>query len=166
MKIVDADLIEMASVGRFHIIVHGCNCFHTMGSGLALAIKNKWPSVYEADCATPKGSRAKLGTISSAQVMVPTLFGSHIMLRVVNAYTQFGYGHPRDGVNHFDPEALRSALTLVDRKAVPGQRIGLPYIGAGRGGGNEAEIEHIIRQTLAQHEVTLVRYSGKHAYKE
>lgn len=166
MKIIDSDLIDMASVGRFHIIIHGCNCFHKMGSGLALALRNKWPSVYEADLQTVKGDRSKLGTISSTVVKVPTLFGKVENLRIVNAYTQFGYGHPRDGVRHFDADALASCLRIVNQKSGAEKRIGLPYIGSGRGGADPKLIEQIIRSTLVDHRVTLIRYSGKHAYRE
>ena len=32
MKEVFGDLIELALVGKFDVIVHGCNCFSTMGN--------------------------------------------------------------------------------------------------------------------------------------
>ena len=32
---VDGDLIKLAKVGKFDVIVHGCNCLSTMGAGIA-----------------------------------------------------------------------------------------------------------------------------------
>ena len=32
---IEGDLIEMAKLGRFDVITHGCNCFCTMGAGIA-----------------------------------------------------------------------------------------------------------------------------------
>ena len=39
MKIIKGDLIKLALQGEFDVIVHGCNCFCTMGAGIAKSIK-------------------------------------------------------------------------------------------------------------------------------
>jgi O-acetyl-ADP-ribose deacetylase (regulator of RNase III) len=31
MKVIKGDLIQLAKDGKFDLIVHGCNCFCTMG---------------------------------------------------------------------------------------------------------------------------------------
>ena len=36
MNIVKGDLIKSAKEGQFDVIIHGCNCFNTMGAGIAL----------------------------------------------------------------------------------------------------------------------------------
>ena len=41
MNIVKGCLIELAVEGNFDVIVHGCNCFNTMGAGIAKQIKKK-----------------------------------------------------------------------------------------------------------------------------
>src|SRR5262245_44456905 len=86
MKRVDGDLLELELRGEFDVIVHGCNCQCTMGAGIAHSIKVAFPEVYEADQATAKGDRAKLGTIQAVPV---TRDG--VSFDVVNAYTQFNY---------------------------------------------------------------------------
>ena len=68
MKIVRGDLIKLALAGQFDVIVHGCNCMCAMGAGIAKGIKATFPEAYAADCATPRGAREKLGTISTARV--------------------------------------------------------------------------------------------------
>ena len=89
MKSIVGDLLKLANDGRFDVIVHGCNCYCTMGAGIAKAIRDQYPAAYEADLKTEKGNRDKLGTYSSADVS-----GGDYRFTVVNAYTQFHYRGP------------------------------------------------------------------------
>jgi O-acetyl-ADP-ribose deacetylase (regulator of RNase III) len=41
------DLIRLAILGNFDVIVHGCNCFKTMGGGIAAQIKRVFPKAYQ-----------------------------------------------------------------------------------------------------------------------
>lgn len=43
MNIVHGDLIQLALAGQFDVIIHGCNCFCTMGAGIAKAIRQEFP---------------------------------------------------------------------------------------------------------------------------
>ena len=49
MNIIKGDLIKFALEGNFDIIVHGCNCFHNMGGGIAKQIKQVFPAAYLED---------------------------------------------------------------------------------------------------------------------
>ena len=93
------DLIKLALRGDFDVIVHGCNCFCTMGAGIALAIKSTFPDAYQADLKTSKGDRSKLGSYSTA-----TIQSQNHQLMVVNAYTQYHYRGPG---NKADYQAIR-----------------------------------------------------------
>jgi hypothetical protein len=42
MKTVYGDLVKLAIAGNFDVIVHGCNCYHTMGAGIAKQIKKNY----------------------------------------------------------------------------------------------------------------------------
>jgi hypothetical protein len=65
MKTVKGNLIELAEQGEFNIIVQGCNCFETMGSGIAREIKERYPAAYEADMKySHAGDYDKLGCFS------------------------------------------------------------------------------------------------------
>ena len=68
MKKITGDLIKLALEGEFDVIVHGCNCFCTMGAGIAKTIKQKFPAAYEADLQTVNGDKSKLGQISWANI--------------------------------------------------------------------------------------------------
>ena len=83
MEIIQADLIQMAKNQQFDVLVHGCNIYCTFGKGLAKAIKEHFPTAYEADKKTAYGDVNKVGTYS--KVYVP-----EYRLTIVNAYTQKG----------------------------------------------------------------------------
>ena len=74
MKTIQGDLIKLAVAGEFDVIVHGCNCFCTMGAGIAKTIKQKFPTAYQADLATIKGDKTKLGAVSYTHLTLPTIY--------------------------------------------------------------------------------------------
>ncbi|MDF1699221.1 MAG: macro domain-containing protein, partial [Saprospiraceae bacterium] len=127
MKKVKGDLIQLALEGRFDVIIHGCNCFCTMGAGIAKSIKLRFPEAYRADLETTKGDKAKLGQISHA-----TINTSHGTLIVVNGYTQFNWKGRGKKVNY---DAIRSVFQKV-KQSYNGHKIGYPAIGAGLAGGD------------------------------
>lgn len=149
MKVTEGDLIQLALAGEFDVIIHGCNCFCTMGAGIALSIKRVFPEAYQADLATESGDRSKLGTISWA---------THIRegreLIIVNGYTQY---HWKGRGVKVDYEAVDNVFKLVQQEFT-GKRIGYPAIGAGLAGGDWQKIEEIIREALAGEDHTFVKY--------
>ena len=130
MKSIRGNLLALARSGRFDVIVHGCNCRHAMGAGIAKQIKDSFPEAWAADLATPAGAE-KLGQISSAETDCD---GHH--LTVVNAYTQDDW--QGDGV-------------LLDYGA---------KIGAGLARGDWSKIAAIIDEELAGETHTLVEYGN------
>ena len=87
MKTIVGDLLKLADEEQFDIIVHGCNCFHTMGAGIAGQINDKYPEAFEADKDDTKyGDVTKLGTYSYAYI--GSLISGHLV-QVVNMYTQY-----------------------------------------------------------------------------
>ncbi|HVT82945.1 MAG TPA: phosphatase [Phycisphaerae bacterium] len=149
MKVLQGNLLTLALEGQFDVIVHGCNCQCRMGRGIALAIKEQLPEAYAADQATEKGSRAKLGTISSADVL-----RGGVRFTVVNAYTQFHWAG--EGVL-VDYDALGRAFDEI-RRRYSGRRIGYPRIGAGLARGDWEKIASIIDAALAGEDHTLVEF--------
>lgn len=151
MRTVDGDLLQLAASGEFDVIVHGCNCFNTMGAGIAKLIKDRFPEAYDADLQTEKGSRDKLGTISTATVDCD----GHA-LTIVNAYTQYNFRRV-EGVMNADYDAIRESFRVI-KTQFGGQRIGYPLIGAGLAGGDWGVISKIIDEELAGEDHTLVRF--------
>ena len=148
MKYIDGDIIKLAKEGNFDVIGHGCNCFLTMGAGLALKIKQTWPSVAMADACTKKGDKTKLGTFTFLDTFETN------ELTILNLYTQFGYD---SFVPQVDYSAIRECMAGI-KKRYSGKRIGLPLIGAGLGGGDWNIISQIIEDELGDEDVTIVKF--------
>lgn len=124
------NLLDIAEDGHFDCIVHGCNCLHIMGGGIALEIKNRYAEAYVADRECHKKIIGdgfdvieKLGTYSIAETD---------KFDIINAYTQIGLS--KNGEDVFE---YRSFELILRKLAVryPGKRFGLPMIGAGLAGG-------------------------------
>jgi O-acetyl-ADP-ribose deacetylase (regulator of RNase III) len=139
MKCIKGDLIHLAQEGQFDLIIHGCNCFCTMGAGIAKQIRTQFPQAWEADLATQSGDRSKLGSYSKACINTPSG-----RLYVINAYTQYHYSG--DGVL-VDYDAVTKVFTAL-KNQFHGQRMGYPKIGAGLAGGDWKIISEIIDSAL------------------
>lgn len=137
-------------------IAHCCNCYTTMGSGIAPKIKAKWPDVYAADCATKRGDWRKLGTFTKAVVEDGDL-------TVYNLYGQFGYSKRDQGIRDLDYNALYDALDRMGEDVVVngGTSVGLPLIGCGLAGGNWKIVEVMIQETLVAKGLQVVIYQLK-----
>lgn len=147
MKTIKGDLLTLAQNGHFDVIVHGCNCFHTMGAGIAKTIAMKYPQALLADKATAKGQKDKLGNISTADIV-----DSGSEFTIVNAYTQF---HWKGNGRRADYDAIRSCFEKIVH-TFPNARIGYPLIGAGLAGGDWNTIAPIIDTELDGLDHTLV----------
>ena len=151
MQVVRGDLIRLAEAGRFDVIVHGANCQCAMGAGIAKAIREHFPEAYEVDRRTAKADRAKLGTISCADIVRG---GLHFV--VVNAYTQFDF---RGRGVRVDYEAVRTAMREVKAR-FSGKRIAYPRIGGGLAKGDWSKLSQIIDDELLGEDHTLVEYDA------
>lgn len=125
------------------VLIHQANCFHTMGGGIASAIKLRFPEVYEADLTTGYGDRNKLGGYSLANTSK-----SGSIKYVYNLYSQFNYGAEK---RQTDYEAFYRGMEKIRVISVPEDgkflSIGIPYmIGCGLAGGNWKIIEIMIQE--------------------
>ena len=149
MQTVRGDLLALAVAGEFDVIVHGCNCQNSMGAGIAKLIKQQFPAAYDADLATEKGLREKLGSYSSA-----TVDCDGRELTIVNAYTQFTW---RGRGIKSDYDAIRLVFSRI-KVDFSGKRIGYPAVGAGLAGGDWDVISQIIAEELKGEKHTFVAY--------
>ena len=147
MKEITGDLIQLFRAGQFDVIVHGCNCFCTMGAGIAKTIKEQFPEAYEADLTTVAGDKSKLGAYTKAKI---TMSGKDCY--IVNAYTQYDW---RGKGVKADYDAIRSVFSRI-RDEFPTARIGYPLIGAGLARGDWGRISTIIDEELRGMDHTLV----------
>lgn len=129
------DLLE----AKEKVIVHGCNNYGVMGSGVAKQIRAKWPNVFDEYHLKYQVFGLELGSI----IPVETTDGKI----VVNAITQDGFG--KDGARYVVYEAVEKCFMTINEKALDwnASEIAMPRIGAGLGGGDWTIIEDIITRT-------------------
>ena len=128
-------------------IIHQANCHHTMGGGIAARIRAKFPEAYDADCKTPCGDKAKLGTFSVA--VLPSNF------HIYNMYSQFFIGNGK--MTQYD--AMYDALRLIEKHALDNglQRLGLPKnMGCVLGGGRWTIVRAIIEDVFVDSSLDLI----------
>lgn len=150
MKKIKGDIVKLALAGELDVIIHGCNCFHTMGAGLAKQIADQLPEAVAADKRTLYADLAKLGSFSAQQIV-----RDDARFLVVNAYTQY---HP-------GPHAEYAAIKMFCDNFYEmfkgfRLRIGIPEIGCGIGGLSINQVEVILEAYLQDMDVTLVVYDG------
>lgn len=149
MRVLHGNLLTLAAAGTFDVIIHGCNCFNTMGAGIAKSIQQQFPAALAADEATEKGSRTKLGDYSKATVDC----AGH-SLTIVNAYTQYHWMGKRKLADY---DAIRNVFAKV-KQDFSGKKIGYPLLGAGLAGGDWEVISKIINEELEGENHTLVKF--------
>lgn len=109
----------------FGVVGHGVNCRHKFRSGVAGAIRDKFPMVYDRYMDMPSGPEM----LGSAHVIRITP-----MLHIANLYTQVDYGY--DGKQYADlPSIQRCVETLCEwATQMEIEDVYLPQIGCKRGG--------------------------------
>lgn len=113
------------------IILHGVNCQGVMGSGVALAVRNKWPEVYEQY----KSFIRDEGGPTYADEFLGEVFWVELGdVWVGNCLTQQFYG--RDGKKYASYDAMDRCMEEVARVApqLPGASVNFPLIGCHLGG--------------------------------
>ena len=164
-KEVEGDLISLAVSGQFDVIAHGCNCFCTMGAGIAVEMAKVFScNTFRFEEAKYRGNILKLGQIDYEPKMVldneafTVLSGQIPNLYVVNAYTQFGLGKDDEGNIPLDYNALALCFKKLNH-LFKGKRIGLPQIGCGLAGGSWDDVKGLIQKYLTDVDVTVVIYT-------
>lgn len=131
--------------------IHQCNCFNTMGSGVAKEVRESYPEVYEADCRTIKGDTGKLGSFSFAKTKDGKVG--------YNLYSQFNYGY--DGKLYTNYDAMRRGLEKIREhirtNLKTNAKVGIPCrMGCARGGGDWNEVLRIITEVFEKESVEIV----------
>jgi O-acetyl-ADP-ribose deacetylase (regulator of RNase III) len=164
---LEGNLITLAKEGKFDVITHGCNCFCTMGAGIAPQMAKAFNCDSFLMEKNGKGDINKLGQIDFEYMDLEggwrSLWESeYSKIIVVNSYSQYRYGsNHSDGVKTpIDYEALTLCLRKINYK-FKGKHIGLPKIGAGLAGGDWNRIKKIIQKELKDCKVTVVIYKNK-----
>lgn len=137
IEIIKGDLIKLAEEGKFDAIAHGCNCMHTMGSGIAISLNHYTGGLLlEEDKKTPYGDINKLGTFSK-------LYFNDVW--IYNLYTQYIPVHPGIVGVHWNSLFWSLYNMIVDDLIENFDEdhgpinVGIPLIGCGLAGGTKED---------------------------
>lgn len=123
------------------VIVHGCNAQGVMGSGVAKAIRSKYPQVFEDYKNHEQAYGYELGDIVSTQIIDKE---EDIDIVIVSAITQLQYG--KDKRRYVNYEALAVVFESIENiaKHFGHTQVHFPLIGCGLGGGSWEVVSAII----------------------
>src|SRR6185295_4231933 len=118
MKIIEKDILTVER----GIILHGCNAQIVMGSGVALALKQKYPVIYEdykQECLEHKNDFERLGLCCVSSI--------NDGLTIISIISQLYYGG--DGQRYSDYCAINEAFSNI-RSSFPSSKkeFYLPYL--------------------------------------
>lgn len=136
------------------IIVHGCNAQGKMRSGVAKAIREKWPEAsYDPYIKEYENNGLRVGS---------TILGVTSCGKIIaNAITQEFYGY--DGKLYLSYDALIEVFSYIDNNILSAhddgyETIAMPKIGSGLAGGNWEIIEEIISTCFVNRNVVIYVY--------
>jgi O-acetyl-ADP-ribose deacetylase (regulator of RNase III) len=129
LKHKKGNLLDLAEAGEFDVVVQGCNCFNTMGGGIAREIRERYPNVAYVDMQTNKGDYHKLGNWTW------DLAGPNEYI-LINAYTQYNMSTGEDVFEYVAFDLILQKLLYTHGT----KRIGFPFIGMGLAGGDKIRI--------------------------
>jgi O-acetyl-ADP-ribose deacetylase (regulator of RNase III) len=128
-------------------LAHGCNCAGSMGRGIAVEFRKRWPAMYDAYRAECKAGRFRPGTVFVWDGPDTTIF---------NLATQpFPGPSARPDFIH---DSLKEAARIAESRSI--SLMGMPRIGAGYGGLEWAEVKRILDAVGTETEVVLAVYEG------
>lgn len=147
VKIINGNLLDATE----DIICHQVNCQGVMGSGVAKAIREKWPEVYRIyheHCRDCDGSEL-MGTVCWTAIEN----GDRV---VANMFAQNLYGY--DGNRYTSYDAFYKCLEDIKKSSFYIHSIAFPYkIGSDRGGASWDVIYAMICDVLGDRDVTIYR---------
>ena len=155
------------------VICHQVNCQGAMNSGIAQAIRSRWPEVYyeykeKYDRAKGAASQHKEITITPAAYLLGSIQCVRVysqkeskIKEVVNMFAQEKYGY--NGAQYTSFDAFMNCLWGIKMAYAPGATIGFPdHIGCCRGGANWRIIRTMIEEVLGNdYEVYIYKLEEK-----
>lgn len=121
------------------VIMHGCNNQGVMGSGVAAIVRRDYPEAYEGYVKWHQAGAMRLGAVQIVETKG---------VIILNAITQDFYG--KTGARFVSYDAVASCMATADQYAKENgwEKIAMPKIGAGLGGGNWEVIAAIIESEM------------------
>lgn len=145
---VSGDLFENAH--NAHALAHGCNCQGSMGAGIAVGFRERYPEMYaeyRRRCkAAPREFNLGDAFLWKTDDHRPWVF---------NLATQENYWHSRATYAAVE-QALSAMRTLADAEGIPS--IAIPRIGVGYGGLSWKNVRAIVERIFTDWPGTLYVY--------
>jgi O-acetyl-ADP-ribose deacetylase (regulator of RNase III) len=140
IKYLKKDLTEINK----GVVVHGCNCSGGFGAGVALAVKNKWPTVEKAFRTVKNPKLGEIQIVSLNDELV-----------VINGFTQEKFGY--DNKRYADLDAIETVIkkSIDTAKAFGIRNLYMPKIGSCRGGLNWVDEIYPMLNSLDNKGVTI-----------
>ena len=151
IRMVNGNLLDAPEI----ILIHQVNCQGAMGSGVAKAIRNKYPTVfnvYKEYCEQYKVNNETASLLGTVCLYFAN--DSHI---VANLFGEDRYG--KDGKKYTDYEALKSGFIKIrDYAKENNLDLAMPYkIGCGLGGGDWGVVFTIIQEVFQEVRLTIYK---------
>jgi len=144
MQIISDDILTITK----GVICHQVNCMGKMGSGIALAIRNKWPQVYDDYMEAYNAGQLKLGRVIFTPVISERLI-------VASLCGQYRYGR---GKCYTDYDAVKVCLVKILNRYYD-MPIYIPYkMSCGLAGGNWNIVSDTINSIIPH--AIIVHYGG------
>lgn len=123
-------------------LAHGCNCAGSMGRGIAVEFRRRWPDMYDAYRIECREGRFQPGEVFVWNTANKTIF---------NLATQ---PVPRPSARlEYIEASLKKAVGFSESRGIT--TIGMPRIGAGYGGLDWGEVRQIVEAIAGKTTVTL-----------
>ena len=138
-------------------MAHGCNAQGQMGKGVAKAVRDKWPNVYEIYNLRYRTFGLNVGEI------IPVLTPDGKL--ILNCITQDRCRKTGDASNpdavFVDYDAILKVFETINDKVIDWDvtEVAMPRIGAGLGGGDWAIISKIIEDTSTNYQPVVYDYA-------
>lgn len=146
INIIEGNLLQ----AKEDMICHQVNCKGVMGSGVAKALRNKYPDIfvrYKVYC-------DNMGAQLLGKIQVLAVDDGK---KVVNMFAQDAYGWDKQYTNEKAFEMC--AIKLFDYAKSKNLSIAMPYkIGCGRGGADWSNIYKILLRESTRRDVDVVLY--------
>lgn len=136
------------------VICHQVNCMGAMNSGVAKAIRQRWPQVYTEyrnaarDLSTDDEFCDEELSWMHMHGHIQPVYISETNQTVINMFAQRGYGY--DGARYTSYDAFWTCLCEIREHITPGKKIAFPArIGCVRGGADWTIIQTMIVRVLS-----------------
>ena len=149
---INVHIGSMLSVTEKAILVHGCNTFGVMGSGIAVAIKEKYPKAFGRYERQHRNRGLKLGEVVP-HFHIPEGYGGFNGLIIANAITQTDTKKgPKDEKRYANYWAIRKAFQdingLNQMYFFGDLPVHFPLIGCGLANGDWTIVSQIIDEMI------------------